>query len=299
MATTYLQLCNRVLKALNEVQFTSADFASARGFHAEVKDAVNMAIVDVYTEENNEWPFGWVAVTVNTVAGQTKYTLDTSVTTMDIGSFRLEKPQVAVSSLTQASGTATCTTSTAHYLKVGDSVEIYGATPTAYNGSHVVVAVNSTTEFTFSIPSGTSSPASGTIYSYPPFSTEFLELISYDQYRQRYLARDLNTINPDEYSKPECVVRTIDNNIIVTPKPDRVYPIVYEGFKIPDALSAHDDTITIPDWAQQMIVDKALHYAYMFRDNLEEANYAEDRYRANVNKIRGILINQDEYMRFE
>lgn len=298
MATTYLQLTNRVLKALNEVELTSSDFSSATGFHAEVKDAINMAIVDVYTEENNEWPFAWVEVTENTVAGTTKYTTSTSLTTIDWDSFRVQRPQVTVSSLSQTAGTATCVTASNHYLSTGDTVWIYGATPDTYNGSHTVT-VSSTTQFTFSIDSSTTSPATGTIYSYPNWTEEKLEFMPYDQYRTEYLDDDRNTLNPASFGKPERVVRTLDNNFIITPKPDKVYPIVYEGFKIPDNLSAHGDTISVPDSFIQMIIDKALHYAYMFRDNLEQANYVEDRYRANVNKNRRILIEKPLYMRHE
>jgi len=297
MATTFLQLTNRVLKALNEVELTSSEFASVIGFPAEVKDAINMAIVDVYTEENNEWPFAWQEITLNTTIGTTKYNLSTSVTTADWDSFRISRPQVLVSSLTQTGGTATCNTPTAHYLTTGDTAYIYGATPDAYNGQKASVTVTSSTSFTFSIDSSTTSPATGTIYVYPDWDEEWLECIPYDQYRQQYLAKDRNTINPDGYGKPQFVVRTNDNNIIVSPKPDKVYPIVYEGFIVPDNLSSHSDTIDIPDIFIQMIVDKALHYAYMFRDNLEQANYAEDRYRANVNKNRRILINKPLYMR--
>lgn len=296
MATTYLKLANRVLKALNEVELTASTFATATGFHAEVKDAINMAIFDIYTEENNEWPFAWAEVTQDTTAGTQKYTLDSSVTTADWESFRIQRPQVTVSSLTQTGGTATCTTSSAHYLVTGDVVEIYGADQTDYVGSFTAT-VTSNTEFTFSVDSGATSPATGTIYVYPPITEEFLEIMDYDQYRKCHLENDRNTVNPDQYGKPERVVRTLDNNFILTPKPDKVYPVVYEGFLIPAELSAHDDTISVPDNFIQLIVDKALHYAYMFRDNLEQADYAQDRYEDNVNKARRILINKPIYMR--
>ena len=44
MATTFLTLVNDINKRLNEVELTSSNFASATGFYAHAKDAVNSGI---------------------------------------------------------------------------------------------------------------------------------------------------------------------------------------------------------------------------------------------------------------
>ena len=44
MATTFLTLVNDTLRRLNEVELTSTDFATATGFRAQVKDAINSSI---------------------------------------------------------------------------------------------------------------------------------------------------------------------------------------------------------------------------------------------------------------
>lgn len=69
-----------------------------------------------------------------------------------------------VSGITQTAGTATLTATNAHDIAVGDSAEIVvaGATPAAYNGTFLATAT-STHAVTYAVPSGTSSPASGTI----------------------------------------------------------------------------------------------------------------------------------------
>lgn len=69
---------------------------------------------------------------------------------------------LSVSSLTQSSGTATCTTSTDHNLSTGDWVYIEGANETEYNGV-VQVTVTGSTTFTYEVDSGATSPATGTI----------------------------------------------------------------------------------------------------------------------------------------
>ena len=94
MATTYLDLTNEVLRELNELPLTSANFANATGFQKFVKDTVNKSIFDIANEEpqlpffsagvsGSTDPF-YGNVTVPTVAGQRFYTLkdgSSSITT--------------------------------------------------------------------------------------------------------------------------------------------------------------------------------------------------------------------------
>lgn len=69
---------------------------------------------------------------------------------------------LSVSSLTQSAGVATCTTSTDHGLADDDWVYIEGANETEYNGV-VQVTVTGSTTFTYTVDSGATSPATGTI----------------------------------------------------------------------------------------------------------------------------------------
>ena len=98
MATTYLDLTNEVLRELNEIPLTSANFANATGFQKFVKDTVNKSIYDIANEEpqlpffsagvsGSTDPF-YGNVTVATVAGQRFYTLkaDSSSITTDYAS---------------------------------------------------------------------------------------------------------------------------------------------------------------------------------------------------------------------
>ena len=98
MATTYLDLTNEVLRELNEIPLTSANFANATGFQKFVKDTVNKSIFDIANEEP-QLPFFSAGVsgatdpfygnvTVPTVAGQRFYTLksDSSSITTDYAS---------------------------------------------------------------------------------------------------------------------------------------------------------------------------------------------------------------------
>ena len=98
MATTYLDLTNEVLRELNEIPLTSANFTNATGLQKFVKDTVNKSIFDIANEEpqlpffsagvsGSTDPF-YGNVTVPTVAGQRFYTLksDSSSITTDYAS---------------------------------------------------------------------------------------------------------------------------------------------------------------------------------------------------------------------
>ena len=85
MATTYLDLTNEVLRELNEIPLTAANFADATGLQKFVKDTVNKSIYDIANQEpqlpffsaglsGDTDPF-YGNVTVATVAGQRWYTL--------------------------------------------------------------------------------------------------------------------------------------------------------------------------------------------------------------------------------
>ncbi len=76
--------------------------------------------------------------------------------------------EAAVTTLTQSAGTATLTASSPHGLATNDYVVIRGAQPDGYN-KVAQITVTSTTVFTYTVPSGLSSPATGTpIFSYCP-----------------------------------------------------------------------------------------------------------------------------------
>jgi len=65
MAATYLQLTNELLRELNEVALTSANFSSAIGIQQHVKDCINRAYLDIVNEEP-QWPFLAVATSGDT-----------------------------------------------------------------------------------------------------------------------------------------------------------------------------------------------------------------------------------------
>lgn len=297
MSSSFLTLTNNVLTSFNEVNLTSSNFASATGFHSDVKQSILQAVFDIYTYQDTEWSFLWNEYTFNTTSGTTEYSKDANAVSVDWGSFYIKRPVSTASSLTQSSGTATFTATAAHNLVTGDTVNISGATPDGYNGD-VEVTVTGSTTFTYSVSSALSTPATGTIVAKSnSVLRKKLKLLDYDNWEQNYADDDEN-LNSTAYGSPDYIVRKPDNNFILSTVPDRVYTIGYKGFVIPNSMSAHGDTALIPTAFDQVILDKAFHYAYMFRDNVEQAGLAQSRYQDNIHKMRRILIPQAEHVRY-
>ena len=90
MASTYLQLCNMVLRRINEVEIASDEFSSVRGVQALVKDAVKAAVAKVNQAEF-EWPFNAAEHTETLVAGQTEYSWPSYFKIADWNSFQIQK----------------------------------------------------------------------------------------------------------------------------------------------------------------------------------------------------------------
>lgn len=71
-------------------------------------------------------------------------------------------PTITINTLTSTGTTATATVNSGHPYKSGDYITISGATPSGYNLT-AVVTVLSVTQFTYTVASGLTTPATGTI----------------------------------------------------------------------------------------------------------------------------------------
>lgn len=237
MAYDYLGLVNRVLVSFNEVKLDSSTFASANGFHEDVKNSINMAIKDIYRAGDGEWPFakatGTQVLTVPSILPYiTTYTLPADCRIADWDSF---------------------------YIKRTDT--------------------DPEDDF---------------------YTQSALDWMDVDQWRKERRDFDAN-LTTDSFGRPDSVIRLTDNSYTVSTVPDLAYTVAFDYFKKPVDLVDYDDVPEIPADYEQVIVDYALHYAYMFRDNPEEATVAQqalNRYKDGLHMMRRQLIPSIPYMRF-
>jgi len=90
MAYTYLDITNEVLARMNEVSLTSSNFAAARGFQVQCKNAVNDSINYINQREFG-WPFTHDTHSQTLVAGQTRYNIPADSQSVDYDTFRISK----------------------------------------------------------------------------------------------------------------------------------------------------------------------------------------------------------------
>ena len=89
MPSTYIDLCNMVLRRLNEVEIAQADFATVRGVQALVKDAVKASVAKINQAEF-EWPFNAAEHTQVLTAGQTEYDWPAFFKIADFNTFQIQ-----------------------------------------------------------------------------------------------------------------------------------------------------------------------------------------------------------------
>ena len=84
----YLQLCNAVLREINEVEITNV--TSTRGIQTSVADFINKAQRDIINSEV-EWPFTVVSQSFTTTAGTAEYARESDAKTVDFDSFTIQE----------------------------------------------------------------------------------------------------------------------------------------------------------------------------------------------------------------
>ena len=90
MAYDFLGLVNDVNRRLNEVELTSANFATAAGFYGQAKDAVNASIRYLNQSEYN-WPFNHVTQTTTLTANTSRYAFPTDAKVINFQTFRIKE----------------------------------------------------------------------------------------------------------------------------------------------------------------------------------------------------------------
>lgn len=345
---TYIELTNRVLKRLNEVQLTSNNFvATTTNFQAMVKDTINAALKDIYNE-SREWPFTIrTGIQVLTPGTQT-YTLPATHVTVDWESFFIRPSELIQNgnftspinqwtNLSTGTGTvvdgpfgmelnggtsgeakATQSFSTIKGKRFrvqirtfqGDLVVKIGTTS---DGSEYLQNILTYTEFDagqyYELAFMANGPTAYITFSntvnearsvrylsiFEDMQSRPLDLLDFDKWRALYRDRD-NDQDPRTYTMPLHVFRTQDNKFGVSGKPDRAYTVFFDYWEVPADLELPTDETIVPDKYEYVIIDGAMYYCYLFRDNVEQIGMARDKFQRNLKRMRADLIPGQTHM---
>ena len=129
-------------------------------------------------------------------------------------------------------------------------------------------------------------------------TTRKLRYISYDDYMQRFKEQDSQN-NSGHYGMPQYVYRKPDyTSFGLTPIPDKNdYLISYEYFTTHTDLSAHGDTMALPDRFGPLIVDRSKYYTYMLRSDPDHANLSNRDYQRKLSLLKTDYSSRADYMK--
>ena len=123
-----------------------------------------------------------------------------------------------------------------------------------------------------------------------------LRLLSYEEYLEKYSDYEYNT-STGIRALPEFVFRTPDDGFGIIAPPDKAYELVYEYYRLPVDLINDTDVPTVPEQFRHVIVNGAMHFAYMFRGESQESMLMQTKFEAEIKQMRGLYINRYDYLR--
>ena len=223
MAYDYLGLVNDVNRRLNEVELTSANFATANGEYSMIKDAVNASIRFINQHEF-EWPYNHVTEEETLTAGIVRYAFPADAKTLNMNSFRIKR---------------------------NDTLG------------------NETTK---------------------------LNILSYEEYLESYADVEYNT-STSLRQLPRFVFKAPSSEFGLVNPPDKAYELVYEYYRLPVDLINATDVPSVPEQFRYVIVNGAMHFAYMFRGESQESAMMQERFEQEIKQMRSLYINRYEYVR--
>jgi len=129
-------------------------------------------------------------------------------------------------------------------------------------------------------------------------TTRKLRYISYDDYLQRFKEQD-DRNSSGHHGMPQYVYRKPDySSFGLTPIPDKNdYLISYDYYTTHTDLSAHGDTMALPDRFSPLIVDRSKYYTYMLRSDPDHANLSNRDYQRKLNLLKTDYASRADYMR--
>ena len=117
-----------------------------------------------------------------------------------------------------------------------------------------------------------------------------LKQIQYNDYLTNWINEEYK--DADQGSLPQYVFMTQGAEFGVVPMPNEDYTIEFEYFVFPADLVAGTDVPSIPERFRHVIVEGAMYYAYMFRDNPQSAQLARANFEDKLKAMRSILTNE-------
>jgi hypothetical protein len=123
-------------------------------------------------------------------------------------------------------------------------------------------------------------------------SLDFIERDQwYDQHRN-----DDNAAGPTGRDVPQFVFPSHGSGFGVTPSPDEAYTLKFRYWLNTVDLSGPNDLSRIPEDFDHVVVDGALYYMYMYKDNPESAQLTFQAFERGIKDLQSVFINDFAYI---
>jgi len=293
MALTFLTLANDVITRMNEVTLTASNFVDARGVQVQCKNAVNEAIRHINQKEFG-YPFNHASNNSVLVPGTSRYTVPASTKHIDYNTARIKR-----NTDLSTSGGNLAKLDYNEYINKEFANQEDEVDATTLNGNLTDSAT------TITVASTTGFPTTGVLFILGEqviytglTSTTFTGCTrgSNDTTAAAH-ASGVQVASFTNGGVPQFIVRTLDNNYLLYPLPDKQYTLAFDFFTFPDDLTAHGDITTIPDRFLPVIVDGATAFVYQYRGEMQQYQLNFDRFEDGIKNMQSLLINKYEYVR--
>lgn len=222
MSSMYIELVNRLLRRLNEVEIPEADFLSVRGIQSAAKDCILDAVREINTSRT-DWPFNAVEHCQNLIKGVEEYPWPLDFTAADWNSFQIQKDDTM-------------------------------------NVNHRV-----------------------------------LKAINRDEWYNNLRDLDYDS-ESDGKNIPNYVFPSHGQGWGVSPSPNNTYPIRFRYYKNPTDPVQYNDTVTIPEKFDYVIIAGAMYHLNLFKENAEAANMSKGAYDQGVRNMVNMFLPNPNYV---
>lgn len=131
----------------------------------------------------------------------------------------------------------------------------------------------------------------------PPVAQRSLSQRDYNDHMQWQYPLDAQA-DSTQWNQPNYIVQDLTGNgVIVSPFPDQIYTIDYEAWVIPTFMALYTDICVIPDQFTHVIIDKAMEYVFLFKENLDAVSVTKDFVKQNEDSMMRQAIPKDPYMK--
>ena len=132
------------------------------------------------------------------------------------------------------------------------------------------------------------------------------ESLGVDSQQLRFIERDVwyrefrdldDNAGTSGIGAPVYVFPSSGNGYGVSPSPDKAYTIKFRYYQTHTDLNLYSDTTLVPSNHDAVIVDGALFYMYLFKDNMEAAQISAGAFQQGIKEMQTIHINKYESVR--